>query len=101
MTMTTPPDRFAGALGHVALQSEILEASQIISLVDGVINLLAKAGVAVDGGDTARASALIDRAEGRLPAIDAVPEEHRGGIVEAQHAIARLRERVAQPAAQA
>jgi hypothetical protein len=90
--MTAPDPRQSSPLALAVLSSDILQADTVIALVDGIINLVAKASLAIEQGDRARAHALIDRAERRLPDDASVPEAHLGGIVEARNALARLRE---------
>ena len=90
--MTTSENDLS-ALALARISSDIVDADQALAVVDGAINLLSKAGMAIERGgpgDRARAYALIERAERHLNDQSAEVQD-RGGMAEAREAIARLR----------
>lgn len=89
--MPNHEQRYTGALGPVELASDVLVVDQIIQGVNAAVQLVNKSLDALDRGDHERAAAWLDRAERLLPDPDAVPADHRDGVVEALAAVARMR----------
>jgi hypothetical protein len=85
-------------LEYFALMSKVRDTDQTLAFVDGAINLLTKAQVAIDGGTPEgrdRAAALIDRAERFVLDDDAWPEDTREGAVLVRQTIAAVRQSLA------
>ena len=98
--MSTHEPRYTGPLGPVELASDSLVAQHMVNAVSAAIQLVNKSLDALERGESTRAQAWLDRAERLLPDPDAVPQDHRDGVVEAREAIVRMRAMAADQGAQ-
>jgi hypothetical protein len=81
-------------LEYFALMSKVRDTDRLLAIVDGALNLLTKAQVAIDDGTPegrARATDLIDRAEGLVPTDDSWPEDTRQDAALVHQTIAAVR----------